>query len=235
MPGPLDRRCLLVAGLGLVAAAVVAACGGDDDERDAGGVVSLSDATVPADGPGIVLRPELEHPGRLVAMVGDSITVGATALLEDAAADRGIDLFIDGQVGRRITVGGAPGSGTRAVEDLSREFGRADLWVIALGTNDVGQYATREEYATQIQALLDLIPADEPLAWINVYLAGRAEQSALFNDALNELLAARGHATIGDWTADAAAEGVLSDGIHPSDEGRARFVEVVMGEIAKWM
>jgi lysophospholipase L1-like esterase len=234
MPRPLGRRSLLAAGLGLVAAAVVAGCG-DDDDGDAGGVVSLSDATVPPDGPGIVLRPDLQHPGRLVAMAGDSITVGATSLLEDAAADAAVDLVINAEVGRRLTVGGTPSSGTTAVEELYGELGGADLWLIALGTNDVGQYSTVDEYATQIEALLDRVPADEPVAWINVYLAGRAEQSALFDQALTETLTARGNATIGDWTADAADEGVLSDGIHPSDEGRPRFVEVVMGEIDKWM
>lgn len=211
---------------------LVAGCSGGDNRTD-GGTLELSHGTVPPDGPGIVLHADREHPGRLVAVVGDSITVGSTPDLEVAAETLGVDMVVNAEVGRRITVGNIPG--TVAVEQVYDQVGQPDLWVIALGTNDVAQYATAAEYAAQIEALLALIPPEAPLVWINVYLTHFPEESARFNRALTDALTARGNASIGDWTDHATLDGVLSDGIHPSDEGRVEFVDVIAGQIDDWM
>ena len=42
--------------------------------------------------------------------------------------------------------------------------------MIALGTNDIGKYATQEEYEAVINELLAAIPGDAPIAWVNTYL-----------------------------------------------------------------
>jgi lysophospholipase L1-like esterase len=222
---------LLAVALAL-ASLVFAGCAGDDDPA-ADGTLELSSGTVPPDGPGIVLRPDQEHPGRLVAVVGDSITVGSTPGLVVAADALDVDLVINAEVGRRITVGDIPG--TVAVEQVYEEVGQPDLWVIALGTNDVAQYESAAEYTAQIEALLALIPPEDPLVWINVYLTGLPDQSAQFNRALSSALTARGNASIGEWTDFATDHGVLSDGIHPSDEGRLEFVDVIANQIDDWM
>lgn len=223
-----------------VGATGLAACGGDDAADDTDGVLELSAGTVPPDGPGIVLGgpngEALPRSGRFVAMVGDSLTVGATAGLEAVAESLDIDLQINAEIGRRMTSGSDPTSGVDAVTELLDDYGTPDLWVVALGTNDVGQYSTAEEYAEQIDAFLSLIPPDEPLVWIDVYLSVREDASEMFDEALTEILTERGNAAIGSWSSIAAEDGMLSDdGVHPSDEGSAQFVTVVTSRIQTWM
>src|SRR6185295_9144156 len=104
-----------------------------------------------------------------VVMIGDSITVASTPGLEAAVADLGVRLAIYAEVGRRITVGSSPEAGIDVMETVLDD-GQPDLFVIALGTNDIGQYATQEEYEAVIDELLAAIPADAPIAWVNVYL-----------------------------------------------------------------
>ena len=98
-------------------------------------------------------------------MIGDSITFMSTEPLQAELSDTGLEvLAIDAQVGRRITVGdrGQPYPGTDIVEFIANS-NPPDVWVIALGTNDIGQYADAAEFAAQVQALLDLLPDAAPL------------------------------------------------------------------------
>lgn len=210
---------------------MLAACGGGGDDGP-GGIVQLSEGTVPPNGPGIAL--DGGPPGRRVAMIGDSITVGSTAGLETAAGELGIQLTIDAEVGRRMTVGDSPDSGVEAITEMLEEVGVPDLWVIALGTNDVGQYSDGE-YAAQVESVLSLIPAGAPVVWIDVYVRDREDDSETFNDELTEVLDARGVASIGDWTEVADGDGVLSDGIHPTEEGAGLFVDIVTSQIRNWL
>lgn len=218
----------------------LAACGDDGNGGDAGGVLELSAGSVPPDGPGIVLAsPDgsaLPRSGRFVAMVGDSLTVGAAAGLEAAAESLDIDLQIDAEIGRRMTSGSNPESGVDAVTALLDDYGTPDLWIVALGTNDVGQYSTAEEYAEQINGVLSVIPADQALVWIDVYLSVREDHSEVFDQVLTDILTERGNATIGSWSSIATEDGMLSgDGVHPSDEGTSQFVTVVTSRIQTWM
>ena len=107
----------------------------------------------------------LDSTPETVAMIGDSITFMSTEPLQAALTDTGLEvLAIDAQVGRRITVGegGRPYPGTAIVEFIANSD-PPDVWVIALGTNDIGQYADANEFAAQVQTLLDLLPAAAPL------------------------------------------------------------------------
>ena len=213
-------------------AVALAACGGDDDAAD-GTVVQVS-GTMPEGGPAKDLTPVEQTVGRDVVMIGDSITVASTPGLEIAAGELGVQLTIDAEVGRRITVGSSPEAGIDVLEDVL-ETGRPDLFVIALGTNDIGKYATREEYEAVIDELLAAIPADAPVAWINTYLRDDPEESARFNAALIAALGERGDATIAKWSDIATRRGMLSDGIHPTDEGTVEFTDLVSDEIAAWL
>jgi lysophospholipase L1-like esterase len=107
--------------------------------------------------------------------------------------------------------------------------------VVALGTNDIGKYTTIEEYATQIGELVDLLPEDQPLVWINTYLSNTPDASAAFNAALLETLTDRGTATIGRWSSIAQQGGMLSDGVHPSDDGTQEFADLVVDHIEDWL
>ena len=171
-----------------------------------------------------------------VAMVGDSITVRAQDALADGFRSLGLDVrAIDAASGRRMTAeGGADGSGVAAVSALAAGD-PPELWVIALGSNDVFQYDTAEEYRDQIIAVLRAIPADAPIVWVDAYLADDPARSDEFNQALRDTLAFRGTSSVADWAALAPGDGVLSDGIHPSDQGVQQFADLVMNSVQPWL
>jgi lysophospholipase L1-like esterase len=173
---------------------------------------------------------------RSVAMVGDSITVGAKSALEDAFSELPLDVWsIDAVDGRRIAVAGDDRpSGADVVNRLSASH-PPDLWVIALGTNDVRQYASAEEYRNQIADVLHRIPEGAPLVWVDAYLSSDPDQSEQFNEALRDTIAFRGDASVADWATVASADGMLSDGIHPTPEGRERFADVVAAAVQPWL
>ena len=110
-----------------------------------------------------------------------------------------------------------------------------DVVVVALGTNDIGKYGSIEEYAAEIDELVDQLPDDLPLVWINTYLSRTPDDSAAFNAALIETLSERGNATIGRWSSIAQQGGMLRDGVHPSEDGEQRFADLVLGQIENWI
>ena len=113
----------------------------------------------------------LDSTPETVAMIGDSITFMSTEPLQAALAATGLEvLAIDAQVGRRITVGeGAGPIPAPTIVEFIANSEPPDVWVIALGTNDIGQYADAGEFAAQVQTLLDLLPAAAPLVWIDTW------------------------------------------------------------------
>jgi hypothetical protein len=228
----LRRRSLLVAGIAALVLAG-AACG-DDDDGIAGGTVPLYGGTLPSDGPALDLTPDQPTGGRRVVMIGDSITLAAVPFLESQAAELGIELTIHAEVGRRINLGRPPPPGTDVVSEVVNGD-TPDLFVIALGTNDIGKYDSVAEYREPIADLLGLVPDDAPIVWINTYLERSVDSSATFNAALIAALQQRGNATIGEWSDIAQVDGVLSDGIHPSDAGAERFAGLVIDEIEFWI
>ena len=169
-----------------------------------------------------------------VAMIGDSITVGAEAELRRAIGRLPVELVaVDAAVGRRMTVDGAVDAGLDAVGRLAATA--PDLWVVALGTNDLGLYAGAEQYRAAIDELLAAVPRDAPLVWVDAYVAGQDERSAEFNATLADALGARGRATVVRWAPVADDDGVLRDGVHPTPAGDATFAELVAAGVADWL
>jgi lysophospholipase L1-like esterase len=154
---------------GVGAAALLAATVACSSERDAVTAPPFGESTVPT----APASDRVTADGiRSVAMVGDSITVGSEPALEDAFESLGLEDFdIDAENGRRITDDDSDiDSGVGAVATLARRD-PPDLWVIALGTNDVANYAS-DEYAAVIAELLATIPADAPIVWVDIYVDG---------------------------------------------------------------
>jgi lysophospholipase L1-like esterase len=221
---------MLRAALAVVAGACAAAgCSSDRGSLTApsfgaGSAPAVTNAVRPTDG-------EI----RTVAMVGDSITVGARGPLADGLRSLGLDVrAIDAADGRRIAVGGpSRPSGLDVVTLLGDD--PPDLWVIALGTNDVSQYTHAEEYRAAIGALLSAIPVTTPVVWVDTYLEDDPARSDVFNQALRDTLDFRGTASVADWSSVAPGEGVLADGIHPSDEGAQQYGLVVAAAVEQWL
>ena len=132
-----------------------------------------------------------------------------------------------------MVLDGMMASGLTAVSEIADDD-PPDLWVIALGTNDVANYGP-DEYRPAITELLAAVPSDAPLVWVDTYLDEHQEESATFNVELRAVLAERGRATVVDWAGIASEEGVLSDGVHPSGYGIEQFALRVAGAVANWM
>ena len=179
VPEPTSRRMLFGAVLAVIAL-VVGGCGGGDDENEAaGGTLPLFGGTVPAEGPAIDLTPSPSDRGggREVVVIGDSITVAAAPQIVAGATGIDADVTVLAEVGRRITFGTQPPAGTDVLAEVLAD-GDPDLVVVALGTNDIGKYSTIEEYAAEVGELVDLLPDDQPLVWINTYQSRLPDESA---------------------------------------------------------
>ena len=139
-----------------------------------------------------------------LAMVGDSITVGSQDELIAAFTEIGLpDAEINAQSGRRMVVDSGVTSGLDGVADVLAEGEQPDLWVVALGSNDIAGYAP-DDYAGAISELLAAIPAEAPIVWVDCYLTDYEDESVAFDTTLRDVLAARGNATIVDWSSDGA-------------------------------
>ena len=171
---------------------------------------------------------------RTVGVIGDSITVGAESALRAALEGLGLRVArVDAESGRRMVVDAGVGSGVEAAGRVAAVD--PDLWVVALGTNDVANLDGVEAYATAIDTLLDAVPDDAPLVWIDVYVDTAEEASATFNRVLRDRLGQRGGATVVDWASVADDDGVLYDGVHPGEDGNLVFADRAADGVAAWL
>jgi lysophospholipase L1-like esterase len=232
MHPPSGRRALSVA-LAAALVALAAACSSDREAASAPAFGTVA-GTVPTGPLPPPLATTAQVPIATIAMVGDSITVGSEEALEAGFDSLGLDdAEINAESGRRLVSGTRISSGLEAVEEITAAGPPPDLWVVALGTNDVGNYLP-EDYPAVISELLAAIPPEAPLVWVDTYLDDFADRAGQFNDALRTVLAARGNATVVDWASIAAEDGVLTDGVHPSGFGVDEFTRRVVAAVDSW-
>ncbi|MGZ4737839.1 MAG: GDSL-type esterase/lipase family protein [Ilumatobacteraceae bacterium] len=161
-------------------------------------------------------------------MVGDSLTVGSLPYQAAAFIDNGwTDMAVNahGSRGIKTKVSADPYTGLTAVDALRAAHGDADLWVVALGTNDAGQYPA-SQYPDLIASMLNRIGADHLTMWVNTYMPTRARLQVAWNSALNEVAVQRpDELVVFDWAAYAAGHAgwLGADSIHYTATGyRAR-------------
>lgn len=226
------RGVLALALTALVATgcSVLGSADSDDDRPFAAVIVPSQTGDVVGERGGVDVVLPGERPAT-VAMVGDSITVASTAELETALVALDLEvLLIDAQVGRRMTVGerGRLVPGSDVVQYVSGVL-EPQLWVVALGTNDIGQYPDVDRVAEQVADILAHIPAGVLVVWVDTWVRDRPDQARAVNDAIRAVVGRRPAALVVDWATHATADGVLSgDGVHLTDGlGRQRFAEVV--------
>jgi lysophospholipase L1-like esterase len=229
--GSFDRRRFVRSALLIATGALAVGCGSDRGALTAPSFGAPATST-PAPGTG------RDRGGQIgsVAMVGDSITAASERPLADGFGELGLEVrALDAADGRRIAVGGpSVASGLDAVAAIAATD-PPDLWVIALGSNDVFQYAGAEEYLSAIGALLSAIPSGAPVVWVDTYLEDDPARSDDFNQAVRDAVAFRGEGSVANWAAVAPGEGVLRDGIHPSPDGAEQFAAVVMAAVEDWL
>ncbi len=232
LSGAFSRRTLLLA-------AVVAAAGCTETVRSPPAARSQ-----PAGVGGVGVLPATPRvstvPARVrsVAMIGDSITKLSEKALQSVFTAQGIaDAKIDAQVSRRIKVGNGksePLNGERVLDDLLAAGTDPDVWVVALGTNDVSSYDAAE-LGGLIDEMLGRLPDGVPTVWIDVYLPDRRDDTERFNTVLRDRIVDRAKTSIGSWSAVASADPkalISGDRIHPSDAGEVAFAALVGNAVA---
>ncbi len=161
-----------------------------------------------------------------VIIVGDSIVSISQWRIRPELQRRGIDIDIDAAKRRSIVrdttfAGQLVRSGAATVRSMVAAGRRPDLWVIELGTNDLGPMFgcgcdDLVAFAGEmIDDLLAELPAGADVIWVTVYDRGAATVTEAFNTALH----VRGLPIIDWWSAALGHDEWLDDRVHPSSVG----------------
>lgn len=161
-----------------------------------------------------------------IAIVGDSLTQAAEPEIMEAFGD--VEPHVEGLANRRM-VSRSPGvsSGEEVVEEIL-ETGEPDLWIVALGTNDVGAGESPEDFEANVEAIVDEIPDDAPLIWVDVWIRDRPAEVIAANAIIRDVLADRPDTAVVNWYQYGDDDGVIvGDGVHLTDAGRTRFADAM--------
>ena len=187
-----------------------------------------------------------------VIMVGDSITVASTPQLETMFERLGFDsVVIESKEGKRTALSfGSNPSGAAVAEDLIKTMQAAgdtsaegdpfdhsnELWVVALGTNDIDQYSDPSERTAAINEMLQTVPDESSLVWVDTFFRDRPDGTAELNDTIRDRVTQRGDSVIAPWSAVADDDGNLrSDGVHPREQGSIVFADIVGNAIIDFL
>ena len=185
-----------------------------------------------------------------VVMIGDSITRGSTPKLYERFETMGIEnILIESKNGKRIAVSSSDNPSGAAIAGFLTAVAAADdsddgldddhaneMWVVALGTNDVGQYSSPDQIAGAVNEVLAAVPDESSLVWVDVYFRDRPEQQELINSIIAERLERRGNAVLAPWSFFGGAEGVtVGDGVHPTESGKDAFAFVVADTVQAFL
>jgi lysophospholipase L1-like esterase len=176
-----------------------------------------------------------------VVMIGDSITNGARPFLEERFELLGLDHLLDAEDGKRMAASSSSDnpSGAAIAASLT-EIGDGDhtdeVWVIALGTNDIGQYDTDDEIAAAVDEVLAEVPAEVALVWVDTWISGLPEESDVLNSVIRQRVEQRSNSVLAPWTALAGDDGVLTgDGVHPTVDGADLFAFIVTDTVRRFL
>jgi lysophospholipase L1-like esterase len=219
----------------LFGAVLLAACGSNSQASDRGeplptiGLGSdVGDGRITG---GVDVRAVGGEDVEQIVVIGDSITEASVDPLLTRLSDLGFDdPVINAKTGKRMSISfGSNDSGRAIASFISGDDTYDDaLWIVALGTNDIDQYPTEDDVAGAVEAVIDEVPDEAPLIWVDTYWTERPEGTEEVNDAIERVVADRGNAAVAHWTEVAGIDGVLRrDGVHPSSGGTEFFAAVV--------
>lgn len=181
-------------------------------------------------------NPPIDRIPTSVAMVGDSISALSQVALQDVLDGMGFEtVTVNAEPSRRIQVGQKKPTNGLDIIRYIEGAGPPEMWVIELGTNDAGLYATDDEYQELIDSVLAVIGDEVPLVWVNVYRDDHIDGCIQFNDRLRETLERRGNATIADWYQQCITQAstiLTDDGVHPNTTGILVLADIVRSAIA---
>lgn len=173
-------------------------------------------------------------PDTAVAVVGDSLTASAQTEIVQSLATLGLgNVVVDGQVSRRMTSStDTIRSGESVVTEIAA-VASPRVWVIALGTNDVASGASASSLRDSVRRVLDAIPPDTLVVWVDTYIRDEPEAVAAGNRIIREVVSERPGAVVADFFSYADDPGVVGgDGVHLTAGGRRLFANVIANGIA---
>lgn len=168
-----------------------------------------------------------------VAVVGDSLTLSAVEELEPALTRLGLDVIaIDGVEDRRmVSRTSTVSSGSDAISAILANDS-PDLWVIALGTNDVGAQQAPQTIRGHMRAVLNLIPDGVPVVWVDLWIRDRHDQIVDANDVIDSVISARPGSAVVDWYSHGDDKSVITaDGVHLTAAGQRVFAGSIASTI----
>jgi hypothetical protein len=189
-----------------------------------------------------------------VVMIGDSITRASMAELDERFELMGLtNVLIQSQNSKRMAVSSSGNPSGVAIADFITGDGTVtagsgdssdaldddhfnELWVVALGTNDVNQYSSPDQIAAAVNEVIGSVPDDAPIVWVDTYYRDESEGASLINSIIADRVERRGNAVVAPWSFFAVADGVLRvDGVHPSDSGKDVFAFVVADTVQAFL
>ena len=175
-----------------------------------------------------------------VVMIGDSITKGSMPFLDERFGLLGLDHTIEAENGKRMAVSASGNPSGAGVAAFLAENGDGDhtdeVWVVALGTNDINKYGSPDEIAAAVNEVLEELPDDAALVWVDTFIAGQPEQTEAVNSIIRQRVERRGDSVIAPWTAFVEGDGVLTnDGVHPTIGGADVFAFVVTDTVRAFL
>ena len=171
-----------------------------------------------------------------VAVVGDSLTLSASDEITSELAGLGLDvLVVDGVESRRMTAGSAlRPSGLEAIRTIRDELDRVpEMWVIALGTNDVGAQVDVERFRDDVRAALAVVGDDTPVVWVDIWIRDRRDAAVAANDVIRDEVAARtAPSGVVGWFAHGGDDALVTDdGIHLTSRGQVAFATAIANRV----
>ncbi len=182
----------------------------------------------------VVSGPPLPARPRSVAVIGDSLTLSAQEEISAALELAGIELFIvDGAENRRMTSGSSEVPPATASIEAVLQDAQPELWVFALGTNDVGAQTGTDVFREDMNVMLDLLPVNASVIWVDLWIRDRDGKIVEANEAIRlELGRRRGVGAVVDWHTQADNPGIITrDGVHLTADGQQLFADSIVTAI----
>ena len=178
-----------------------------------------------------------------VVIVGDSLTGGNTSFIGPTLRNAGLDVRLEALSARRIAVSyqflGPRDSGVARVRALKAAGVAPELWLIQLGTNDLGAVQNCRcpdpiAFAGDIiDQLLDEIGTGVPIAWVTLLNQSQEDATRWFNHAISIRAARDPYMALVDWRAITVNRpDLFLDDVHPNVAGVVVLTQMYIDHIS---